>query len=157
MNHTGRGMLLLTVVFREMYLIREMWTCGKKARSFLLVVKVHVLTMLGHTKAFFLFFLYFLLFLLNRRSGFLFLLLFKKKKFRCSNSQNIVFTKSTKKQNQKNQKTTNRDVLHAWSNHIYQLMCTHCWTNLKWSVSNLWHAKAVYMSKDYVLSSIYTY
>lgn len=152
MNHTGGGMLLLTVVFREMYMIKEMWTmwtCGKKARSFLLVVKVHVLTMLGHTKAFSFFSF------LNRRSGFLFLLLFKKKKkFRCSNSQNIVFTKSTKKQNQK---ATNRDVLHAWSNHIYQLMCTHCWTNLKWSVSNLWHAKAVYMSKDYVFSSIYTY
>lgn len=70
-------MLLLTVVFREMYMIKEMWTmwtCGKKARSFLLVVKVHVLTMLGHTKAFSFFSF------LNRRSGFLFLLLFKKKK-----------------------------------------------------------------------------
>lgn len=153
MNHTGGGMLLLTVVFREMYLIKEMWTmwtCGKKARSFLLVVKVHVLTMLGHTKAFSFFSF------LNRRSGFLFLLLFKKKKksFDVPTAKILYLQNPLKKQNQK---ATNRDVLHAWSNHIYQLMCTHCWTHLKWSVSNLWHAKAVYMSKDYVFSSIYTY
>lgn len=127
----------------------EMWTCGKKACSFLLVVKVHVLTMSGHTKAFFFFFF------LNRCSGFLFLLLFKKKKksFDVTTAKILYLQKTNKQKNP----TTNRDVLHAWSNHIYQLMCTHCWTNLKWSVSNLWHAKAVYMSKDYVFSSIYTY